>query len=229
MYRLLLIVISTLFCLLLQAKTPIFGLPEVEPQQMYDYVARHNPAFDKEIAQSFYDVGKKYGIRGDIALCQAIIETGWFRFDNGTAVGADAHNYCGLGVMNRGATGCSFATVEEGVTAMLQHLFAYAGAEPLPEGEIVVDPRFKYVSRGCAPTWEKLSGRWAMNPNYGANILRIYGDMLNFTSSSGAKRLTTPTVTANPFDLSDENFGNINEPHDVNQKMVEVTDYEIFK
>ncbi len=229
MQRFLLSLPTLLAALLLQAKTPIFGTMEVEPQQMYEYVTRHNPGFDIRIAEAFYDVGRRYGIRGDIALCQAIIETGWFRFDNGTAVGADAHNYCGLGVMSRGSKGCSFSSIEEGVTAMLQHLYAYAGMDPLPMGEIVLDPRFKYVTRGCAPTWERLSGRWAMNPNYGANIMRIYQEMLKLASSSGASRLIVPASAEKTFNLSDENFGNINGPHDVNQTEVEVTDYEIFK
>ena len=76
------------------------------------------PDFDRDVAETFYTVGERYGIRGDIALCQAIIETGWFRFDNGTAVKPDSHNYCGLGVRKRGDKGCKFDSVEEGITAM---------------------------------------------------------------------------------------------------------------
>ena len=66
--------------------TPIRGIQEADAELMYRYVASRNPDFPREIAQAFYDIGELYGIRGDIAICQAIIETGWFRFDNGTAV-----------------------------------------------------------------------------------------------------------------------------------------------
>ena len=90
------------------ARTPIRGDQKADPERMYQYVAARNPAFSREIAQAFYEIGELYGIRGDIALCQAVIETGWFRFDNGTAVKPSAHNYCGLGVKRRGDRGCSF-------------------------------------------------------------------------------------------------------------------------
>lgn len=161
------------------AQTSIAGTPVVDAATLTDFVRRHNPEFNPAIASAFVEVGHRYGIRGDIALCQAIIETGWFRFDGGTAVTPDMHNYCGLGVTQRGSAGCSFPTVEAGVEAMLQHLYAYCCTDPLPEGHEVLDPRFSLVSRGSAPTWEALSGRWAVNPAYGANILAIYSRLVS--------------------------------------------------
>lgn len=161
------------------AATPIHGSQEADPERMYQFVAVHNPDFPREIAQAFYDIGETYGIRGDIALCQAIIETGWFRFDNGTAVLPSSHNYCGLGVRQRGDKGCQFNSIHEGVTAMIQHLYAYSCLDPLPEGEVLLDPRFSHVSRGCATSWESLSGRWAMNKHYGHKILDLYKKMLD--------------------------------------------------
>ncbi len=159
------------------ARTPIIGEQKVEIERMYQFVASHNPDFPREVAEAFYEIGERYGIRGDIALCQAVIETGWFRFDNGTAVRPTDHNYCGLGVKRRGQRGCTFNSVEEGVTAMLQHLYAYACKDPLPHGETILDPRFTYVTRGISSTWEGLSGRWAMNQSYARNILAIYKRM----------------------------------------------------
>ena len=164
--------------MLAAASTPIRGAQEADVERMYQYVAARNPAFSREIAEAFYEIGELYGIRGDIALCQAIIETGWFRFDNGTAVHSSDHNYCGLGVHSRGDRGCSFRSVREGVTAMIQHLYAYACKDNIPDGESLLDPRFKFVSRGCAEHWESLSGKWAMNNNYGKNILSLYRNML---------------------------------------------------
>lgn len=159
------------------ARTPIIGEQKVEIERMYQFVASHNPDFPREVAEAFYEIGERYGIRGDIALCQAVIETGWFRFDNGTAVRPTDHNYCGLGVKRSGQRGCTFNSVEEGVTAMLQHLYAYACKDPLPHGETMLDPRFTYVTRGISSTWEGLSGRWAMNQSYARNILAIYKRM----------------------------------------------------
>lgn len=157
-----------------EAAIMILGEPRVDAETMWRFVNNVNPDFPIEIAQAYIEVGRRYGIRGDIALCQAVIETGWFRFADGTAVRPEQHNYCGLGVEKRGMTGCSFSSIEEGVTAQLQHLYAYAADTPLPEGEKIIDPRFKLVKRGCAQSWHDLSGRWAMNDRYGTQILSLY-------------------------------------------------------
>lgn len=162
-----------------EAAMMILGEPTVDAETMWRFVNKVNPDFPIEIAQAYIEVGRRYGIRGDIALCQAVIETGWFRFADGTAVRPEQHNYCGLGVEKRGMTGCSFNSIEEGVTAQLQHLYAYAADTPLPDGEKIVDPRFKLVKRGCAQSWHDLSGRWAMNDRYGTQILSLYQRMLD--------------------------------------------------
>lgn len=161
-------------------KNPIMGISVLTPTQMISFVKEKNSNAQNigEIASLFIEVGNKYGIRGDIAFCQSIIETGWFKFDGGTAVTYDQHNYCGMGVTKKGMKGNSFPTVKDGVTAQIQHLFAYASKDELPIGEELLDPRFKYVTRGIAPNWEDLSMRWAMNANYGKHIIEIYNSIL---------------------------------------------------
>lgn len=163
-----------------RAETPILGPSHFDAAHLTAFIREQNPDFPAEIAEAYIAVGERYGVRGDVALCQAIIETGWFRFTGGTAVTLDQNNFCGLGVTRLGVKGHAFATIEEGVTAQIQHLFAYACRDLLPGGEAVVDPRFTLVSRGCAHTWEKLSGRWAANPNYGRNILALYERLSRF-------------------------------------------------
>ncbi len=157
----------------------ILGPTEVSADRMWAFVAAVNPDFSPSIARAFYEIGRRYGIRGDVALCQAVIETGWFRFTGGTAVTPDQHNYCGLGVTKLGIKGHEFATVEAGVTAHIQHLYAYATRQPLPEGETIVDPRFSLVSRGVASNWTDLNRRWAANDHYGESIIALFGRMLN--------------------------------------------------
>lgn len=164
-------------CLSTQEGTPILGKPALSAREIYDYVMtrRPGPAFTLELVQEYLDQGKRWGIRADVAIFQAIVETGWFRFEGGTAVTPDDHNYCGLGVTRRGAKGCVFATVADGVSAHLQHLWAYATDRPLPDGWELVDPRFRYVRRGIAPTWQSLgSGAWATSTNYPSLILRLF-------------------------------------------------------
>lgn len=161
----------------------ILGSHRVDARMLWRFVKERNEDFPLEVAEAYISVGAKYGIRGDMALCQAIIETGWFKFADGTAVTPDQYNYCGLGVTRRGMKGHSFGSIREGVTAQLQHLYAYATTAPLPRGEKLVDPRFGLVSRGCAPTWHALSNRWAANGNYGNQIMTMYARLLEYAGS----------------------------------------------
>lgn len=163
-------------------RQPITGVQRLDADALHRFVCRVNPEFEREIAEAYLRVGERYGIRGDIALCQSIVETGWFKFADGTAVTPDQHNYCGLGVTRLGMNGCSFDTVEDGVTAQIQHLYAYATDARLPEGERLLDPRFKLVARGVAPTWEGLSGRWAANDRYARLILKLYVNATRFAN-----------------------------------------------
>ncbi len=39
---------------------------------------------------------------------------------------------------------------------------------------------------GCCQTWESLTGIWATDPTYGAQILSIYQEMLAFAARSGS-------------------------------------------
>ncbi len=151
----------------------IEGKAELKADELTAYIKKHNPDFDPDIAKAYIKIGKKYGIRGDFALCQAILETGWFKYA-GSAVKPEHYNYCGLGVITNGKTGSCFKSMEDGVRAHIQHLYAYCCKKELPRREKLVDPRFDLVKRGCAPTWKKLSGRWAKNPKYGQQILDLH-------------------------------------------------------
>ncbi len=188
-----------LMAVVANAATPILGTNVATAERMYQFVKSKNSSFDREIAEQFIAVSARYGLRGDIALCQSIIETGWFKYTGGTAVTPDDHNYCGLGVTTLGQKGCQFSTVEEGVTAQVQHLYAYACNKALPAGETLVDPRFKYVTRGIAPNWEDLSGRWAASTTYGSKIIAMYNDLMAFNVSG---ETTTPSLKASNTSVS---------------------------
>ncbi len=178
------------------AATPILGTNVATIDQMYNFVRTQNSSFDREIAVQFYVVSQVYGLRGDIALCQSIVETGWFKYTGGTAVTPDDHNYCGLGVTVFGEKGCQFKTVKEGVTAQIQHLYAYACTKAIPAGEALVDPRFTYVKRGCAPNWEDLGGKWATSSSYGTKILNLYNQMMSSVPA------TPSAISASPSSVS---------------------------
>ena len=138
------------------------GINETECTRAIVAIKKNNPDFDIEIAKAFFLLADEYHIDPMRAISQSILETGWFKFA-GSSVKAQQHNYCGLGATGGGASGASFDTIENGVRAQLQHLYAYGCKDALPADEaIIVDPRFKYVTRGIAIYWEQLAGRWAV-------------------------------------------------------------------
>ena len=153
------------------------------------YIVTNNASFDIEIAKAFFKLAPKYGIDPTMAISQSILETGWFKYA-GSAVKPEQHNYCGLGVTSTGVEGGKFDAIEDGVTAQLQHLYAYGCKDTL--SETIIDPRFKYVTRGIAPYWEQLAGRWAVpgfdgtdaeaaikaGTTYGQKILKIRNGLL---------------------------------------------------
>lgn len=189
------------------AATNILGEPQITAQQAYQYIKSvysTQANFTLEMAEAYINIGKKMGIRGDIAICQSIWETSWFRYTGGTAVTPDDHNYCGLGVTTLGQKGCQFDTVEEGVTAQLIHLWGYATTASLPSGfSTDQDPRWSALvssgKRGCSPTWEGLgNGHWATASGYGTNIISTWNSMkaYNYIEPSLKASATTVSITA---------------------------------
>lgn len=109
----------------------------------------------------YLEEGAAEGVRGDAAFCMACKETGFFKFKGD--VKKDQNNFCGLGATGGGNPGHSFESHRLGVRAEIQHLKAYGSTEPLVNE--CIDPRFKYVNRGVALTFEDLAGKWAV-PGY---------------------------------------------------------------
>ncbi|WP_223594216.1 N-acetylmuramoyl-L-alanine amidase [Neobacillus bataviensis] len=156
----------------------ILGPTYLSPEHLNLFVKTVNPNAI-EIGKYYLTFGEYYGIRGDIAFAQALHETDFFRFTG--VVQPDQNNFAGIGATGPSNPGATFKTQEEGVLAHLQHLFAYASTEPLPNQYPLVDPRFNLVTRGSAPTWTSLNGKWAVpGTTYGQSILELYKRMVNF-------------------------------------------------
>lgn len=143
-------------------ETAIMGNSVATAEQLNGHLLSVNPRATGylHLAAIFLDEGAKEDVRGDGAFCQALIETGYFRF--GGDVQPGQHNFAGLGATG-GVPGLTFADDRTGIRAQIQHLKAYATTEPLTQA--CVDPRYKYVKKGCAKTFEQLSGKWAV-PGY---------------------------------------------------------------
>ena len=121
-----------------------------------------------------YNEATAEGVRPEVLFAQAMHETGWLRF--GGDVRPDQCNFGGLGAVGNGASGLTFPDVSTGLRAQVQHLMAYASTDPLKSQ--CVDPRFRYVVRGCAPCVEDLAGRWAADRNYAVPIVSIINRLI---------------------------------------------------
>ena len=109
------------------------------------------------------------GVNYDIAFCQMCLETAFLRF--GGDLKPEQNNFAGLGTIGGGAEAASFESARIGVRAQIQHLKAYASLEPLVQE--VVDPRFRFVTRGIATSINQLSGRWSADLDYGNKIMAM--------------------------------------------------------
>ncbi|MBD2147859.1 N-acetylmuramoyl-L-alanine amidase [Sphaerospermopsis sp. FACHB-1194] len=125
----------------------------------------------------FPDIPKLYreeaiieGVNHDLAFCQMCLETGFLRF--GGDIKPQQNNFAGLGAIGGGSEAASFPSARIGVRAHIQHLKAYASLEPLVQQE--VDPRFRFVTRGVAPSVDQLSGRWSADLDYGTKIKALF-------------------------------------------------------
>lgn len=134
----------------------------------------------QQFAQIFYEEATAENIKPEIVWCQAMLETGYLKF--GGDVKISQFNFAGLGATGGGAQGASFANVREGVRAQVQHMKAYASST-VTENSLkhdLVDPRFKYVVKGCAKYVEILGQKenpsgngWATSAGYGTNIVTL--------------------------------------------------------
>ena len=160
--------------------TEIMGKTVATADQMKSYIRGKNPSVEPSVLDMiplYLSEGEEEGVRGDIAFAQSCLETGNFAY-SGSSVTLSQNNFCGLGVTQRGKKGLSFETPQFGIRAQVQHLKAYASEDALKNG--CIDPRFRYVTRGCAPYVEWLGQKenpqgkgWAAGERYGEKILSI--------------------------------------------------------
>lgn len=163
----------------MEGHTSIMGEAVATVEQMRDYIKAVNPSVPRvlDMIPLYLSEGAAEGVRGDIAFAQSCLETGNFAFAD-TAVTLDQNNFCGMGVTENGMKGNSFATPKEGIRAQIQHLKAYATTDPLDW--TCVDPRYKWVEKGCAPYVEWLGQQenpsrkgWAAGEGYGLSLIHI--------------------------------------------------------
>ena len=143
----------------------------------------------EEIVNLYWVEAEREGVRPDIALAQALVETGYFGY--GGTVQPKQNNFCGLGTTGKKVKGAKFKTPEIGVRAHIQHLLAYSVMKK-PSTNIV-DPRYDLAhairkERGFIDKWSGLQGTWAMGSQYCEKIMVIYQAMLGMEMSEAEKK-----------------------------------------
>jgi len=160
----------------------IMGKGNVSADIMSAFLLQNNPKISNDfalmMAKYYIDEAVYEGVNHDIAFVQMCLETGFLRF--GGDVKPEQNNFCGLGATGNGEPGLSFSEPRLGARAHIQHLKAYACEEAL-KGELI-DPRFRFVRRGSAPTYEGLAGTWAADKLYAQKIKSILNRLYEFAN-----------------------------------------------
>jgi N-acetylmuramoyl-L-alanine amidase len=164
--------------------TAVIGTPQVTLEQARQWAQKrgaHQRFID--VADLYWYWSILYGIRPEIAYCQAAKETNFGKFTG--IVQPHMHNWCGLKTADasgdRVEDHASFPDDSTGVHAHIQHIGVYIGLSPLSP---LVDPRYERVK---SAEWanrlkyiEEFGSRWAPDPNYGRSIVSHYLiDLLN--------------------------------------------------
>ena len=179
----------------------IFGENVATMAQASTYIRKNNPQIKlvcspERLIEYYWEEAAKEGVRGDLALCQAIVETGFFKY--GGDVVYQQNNFCGLGTTGGGVRGAKFKTPQLGVRAHIQHLLAYCKkAKPKTA---IVDPRYDVahnirLSRGIIDKWSGLNGTWAMGPEYCEKIMAHYVRMLEVVNDNKLPKNTNKKLT----------------------------------
>ncbi|MBK9292628.1 MAG: glucosaminidase domain-containing protein [Bacteroidetes bacterium] len=169
----------------------IMSKGQLPKNRLVSFLWMHNPSVKLEYAERLADAyvreAAQEGVNHDIAFVQMCLETGFLRFDGD--VRASQNNFCGLGATGNGEPGMSFATLEEGVRAHIQHLKAYASTENLNNPPVA--SRIGMVKRGVAPSFHQLTGRWATDPLYGKKIDLLLSRIYDGATPEPVRRKTS--------------------------------------
>ncbi|HOB44343.1 MAG TPA: N-acetylmuramoyl-L-alanine amidase, partial [Bacillota bacterium] len=156
--------------------TAILHTPRATQRQAKEW-AKSKGATDTfiSLADLYWSIAPSVGVDPAVAYAQSAKETGYGKF--GGVIDETYRNPCGLKTSEGGGNydpraHQRFASWEDGVSAHIDHLALYAGAEGYPK-QGTLDPRHFPYLRGTAKTVEQLGGKWAPSATYGEDIVRL--------------------------------------------------------
>jgi N-acetylmuramoyl-L-alanine amidase len=129
-----------------------------------------------EYAELYIKAGEEFGVRGDVALFQSCLETGFFTFPGD--VTPDQFNMAGIGTTGGGVKGDYFPDAKTGIRAQMQDLALRCGVKIIKNNIIApyVLKHYDTIAGRGSKTWEDLTGTWAMDPNYHKKIYAIMNE-----------------------------------------------------
>ena len=177
-----------------QADCLIMGESSATVQELVDYFNASGYTYPSEalaaggadsigtFCQMYCEEAAAEGVRAEVAFAQTMKETGFLQYGGDASI--EQFNFAGLGTTGGGVPGNSYADVRIGIRAQIQHLKAYATADPLVQA--CVDDRYEYVKKGSAPYVEWLGQQenpegtgWATAENYGYDIVGMIDDIIS--------------------------------------------------
>ena len=140
----------------------------------------------EDLIALYLSEGDAEGVRGDRALAQAVLETGYFT-NSDTAI----NNFAGIAHYDGAASGSAFVDPIIGVRAQIQLLKKYVLGNDAPLANPNVAPR----AGASATTWGGLAGTWASATTYWTSLNSVYESMLAHAGTAPA--------SPDPFDSLD--------------------------
>jgi hypothetical protein len=166
------VILRTISRLCTGQKDRIMGHGNATEVQLMMFLKSRNPMAVNEfpeIARLYREEGEIEGVNYDLAFCQMCWETNSLKF--GDLIKSPQNNFASIGSVGGGPEGASFPNARIGVRAHIQQLKAYATTQPLVQE--VVNPRFRFITRGIAPLFGQLNGRWNADLKYDEKVLNL--------------------------------------------------------
>lgn len=137
-----------------------------------------NPYVNIDIIKNTFSIAPIYNLDPVMVLAQSIVETDFFRFSDNTLSNLNKHktakqyqnNFCNLSInfYNNDDLDCllSFDSIQAGIHAQCQRLYAYGCESKFPENIEKIDCNLNNIIRGCCTDWENLMYFWPVKPGY---------------------------------------------------------------
>jgi hypothetical protein len=151
-----------------------------------------------QYAGLYATAARAYGVRWDLAIFQACLETGFWKF--GGDVKVTQNNFAGIGARGGGDPGDSFPSPAAGIEAQIQNLALRAGVN-VPIDQILspyVRKNYEFIKARNTKNWEDLAGTWAADINYWKKIAVIAADF----DSWAKNRQVPPTGDVTWFEMN---------------------------